>query len=122
MELFYVNTRLLECNSWVQKGEGCDALMRAQFFAGLSRGETGCFTCVPAMAKLVSWLSQTQTFALSQDLAPLVECVENTAVLLSGIGQESDDMGTIWCAGGQEAREIHYILCLPISGKTRLEL
>lgn len=95
---------------------GCDALMRAQFFLGLRRGEIGWFTCVPTMVKLVPWLSQAQT------RVHIPECVENAAVLLSGLGQESDDMGTIWCASGQQAREIHYILHFPASGKTSLEL
>ena len=106
----------------MQEDAGCDGLMRAQFFLGLRREEIGCFACVPAMVKLVPCLFQAQTCTLSQDLAPLVGCVENAAVLLSGLGQESDDMGTIWCAGGLQAREIHCILHFPASGKTSLEL
>lgn len=118
----WTHTRWLEGNAWVQENAGCDALMRAQFFLGLRRGEICCSTCVPTSVKFVPWFSSAQTYALSQDLAPLVESVENAAVLLPGLGQELDDMGTIWCAGGQEVGKICYILHFPASGKTSLKL
>lgn len=74
------------------------------------------------MVKLVPWFSQAQTCALSQDIAPLMESVENAAVLHSDLGQESDDMGTICCADGQQVRKIHYILHFSASSQTSLKL